>query len=390
MTEFQKDIFLLLKSAITGTVCEIKNDFDWKLAKEYGRKHKILPLLFIGADNSNVEIPIKVKNDFLMSYMAYLNHSEKQLYELEIIKKRFNERNLKYVILKGSILKHYYPQPELRPMGDIDILIDQEQYNDIRSVMSELDYVEGKESDHELVWQKNDVMIELHKKLIPSYNKDYYVYFEDCWKMVKAIVPNSNIYVFSAEDNFIYIFSHFTKHYRDAGIGILHLVDLYVYKSKHMDMDIEYIESALEKLKMLKFYKNIMATIDMCFYNGTENDISNYIVDVIFNSGSYGTFESQALSTAVKITKNDMCNSRNKLIWNRIFMPYGKMCQRHKILLKLPILLPIFWIYRIISIIFKKETIKKEIYKINLSSEKNISDYYNSLKLVGLDFDFEE
>jgi len=51
--------------------------------------------------------------------------------------------------------------------------------------MADLGYEELYESDHELVWNHDLMRIELHKRLIPSYNKDYYQYYGDGWQLAK-------------------------------------------------------------------------------------------------------------------------------------------------------------------------------------------------------------
>ncbi len=94
--------------------------------------------------------------------------------------------------------------------------------------MNRLGYLPGVESNHEYVWDKKNMLhVELHKMLIPSYNKDYYAYFGDGWRLAKKY--DGSEFKMSDEDTFVYIFTHFAKHYRDAGIGIRHITDIYVY-----------------------------------------------------------------------------------------------------------------------------------------------------------------
>lgn len=393
MTRFQKDIFALIKSSLLNVQVIIEDDFDWSLAKECGKKHKILPLLFYGAYNSQIKIPEEIEKEISLITTKHLIVSERQLFELNIIKKKFAENNIDFVVLKGSVQKMFYPKTEMRPMGDIDILIKIEQYDKISNIMVELGYTAERESDHELIWIKPGVMIELHKRIIPSYNADYYKYFGDGWKLAKPGSEFKGEYIFSPEDNFIYLFTHFSKHYRDAGIGILHLVDLYVYLNANKSLDIEYIENELKKLELYEFYNNIIYTLKVCFEDLPEVDISSFIVDKIFESGSYGSTKSQAMSIAVKKTKNikNRRNIRIVLFFKRVFMPYKEMCRRHPILKKAPCLLPFLWVYRIIYIsLFKRRNIKKEITYMRISDSNSVIKYYDELKYVGLDFNFDE
>ena len=393
MTEFQRDIFSLIKSAVFSAPVKISKDFDWGKAVKLGLNHKILPLLYYGAHNSGINIPDEIEESLLVLVTRYLITSEQQLQDLDKIKNLFNKANIKYMPLKGSVLKSYYPRPELRPMGDIDILIDLDQLDKISECMAAIGYVEEKTSDHEIKWFKGERLIELHKRLIPSYNVDFYNYFGDGWKLAKPVSEGSNVYELSCENAFIYLFTHFAKHYRDAGIGILHLVDLLVFTDRHKNLDLAFVKREIKKLGLYEFYINVMFMLGVCFSGAKATDISDHIINKIFESGSYGNLKTQILSTAVKSTKNVKHKRfmRFTLFLKRVFMPYRGMCNRHKILKKLPFLLPFFWIYRIFSVLlFKRKNIKIELNYLKASDAESILNYYEDLKLVGLDFNFDE
>ena len=244
--------------------------------------------------------------------------------------------------LKGAVLKKLYPKPEMRVMGDGDILIKSEQYEIIREAMQSLGYTEFIESDHEFIWNKPNIHIELHKRLIPSYNKDYYFYYGVGWKFAKP--DAGSCCKMSDEDTFVYIFTHYAKHYRDGGIGIRHITDLYVFLTSNPKLDKKYIETELNKLGLLKFYKNTINTIDVWFNNKQANDISDFITDRIFESGSYGTYVSHILSGAVK-SSNFGKNAKFKKVFNLIFPPYNDMSRKYLVLKKIPLLLQRYFFY---------------------------------------------
>ena len=388
MNETQIGIISLIKSAITGEKAVISKDFDWQKAIKAVKKHQIAPLIYYGIINSC----IKVSED-LFSLLENttcqciaLNHN--QIFELENIYKAFNESGIEYMPLKGAVLKKLYPKPEMRVMGDGDILINAEQYEIICEAMQALGYTEFIESDHEFIWNKPNIHIELHKRLIPSYNKDYYSYYGDGWRFAKP--DAGSCYKMSDEDTFVYIFTHYAKHYRDGGIGIRHITDLYVFLTSNPKLDKKYIETELNKLGLLKFYKNTINTIDVWFNNKQANDISDFITDRIFESGSYGTYVSHILSGAVK-SSNFGKNAKFKKIFNLIFPPYKDMSRKYPVLKKNPLLLPFMWIVRIINILFtKKYKIAERRKELNYMSEENIAKYKKELNYVGIDFNFNK
>ena len=164
------------------------------------------------------------------------------------------------MLLKGSVLKNLYPKTDMRVMGDIDILIRLEQYEFIRQIMRDLGYEEIAESDNELVWYRPPLIrVELHKALFPTTHNDYFTYFEHVWELVNKNQVNNVSYSFNNEDHLIYLFTHFADHYRNGGIGIKHMVDLYVFISKHSSLEVSYIKAELTKLHLYVFYENILS-----------------------------------------------------------------------------------------------------------------------------------
>ncbi|MBP5467412.1 MAG: nucleotidyltransferase family protein, partial [Clostridia bacterium] len=252
----------------------------------------------------------------------------------------------------------------------IDILIREKDYKrKIRPLMLKSGYTEGIESDHELHWEKYGSIIELHKRIIPSYNKDFYRIIGDGWEWVQ-------------DNEYAYVFTHFAKHYRDSGIGISHLVDLEVLRTKATD-------NGLKELHLDKFYENVQRTLDCWFKDREYDEITERITDTIFRSGEYGTQETAVKSQNLKRingTGGDYKKARFKDFVFRVCPPYGVMKIRNPILKKLPILLPFFWIWRLLSAPFKGKI--RANYEQNKSITQDKSDYKEELNAVGLDYWF--
>ena len=147
-------------------------------------------------------------------------------------------------------------------MGDADVLIHAEQYNKIVPILEKNDFTFVKENLNELCWQKLPFYIELHRYLISPQHKDYYGYFGDGWQLARPSEGFKHRFEMSDEDFFVFLFAHFTKHYRSSGIGIKHMTDIWVYLKAKPELDIKYIERELDKLKMLTFYKNVLRTVN--------------------------------------------------------------------------------------------------------------------------------
>lgn len=387
--DMQKRALLnVVKSSLTNEKTDLsacKLDYDFLV--EYSLRHHAIVMLYYGlyncdvkADNINPDIFNKVMNEI------YIDTRQQQ--QISEIRRLFTNNKIDFIILKGGVLKNLYFKSEMRRMGDIDILIKTNQYSKISNIMKQMGYTLQGETDHELKWTKSGILIELHKKLIPSYNKDFYSYYGDGWKFAKH--KTGNEYVLKKEDMFIYLFTHFAKHYRDAGIGIIHMCDLWVYMTS-FQLDYTYIKNELKKLKLYEFYKNVKDTLSVWFENKEDTEMTDYITDVILNSGIYGTHDNHVFSAALKNRNKYKNTTKEKLhrILKTIFPPFTTMRNRHRVLFKLPFLLPICWVLRWFDLIFKKrDRIKNKMDDFTILNDNNMADYHSQLKYVGLDYHF--
>lgn len=382
------DIIKMICSVINGNSIDMSALQDYKTIIEMASKHHIVTLLYYVFYTNNVQLETEIGQHMQDIVFSEITINEKQLYYIDEISGKFNENNIDHIFLKGSVLKKLYPCAEMRSMSDIDILIREEQYPQIVKIMKLIGFDFAYESDHELVWKKGQIIVELHKILISTYNRDLYAYFGDGWK--RAILNENNKYVFSDDDFFIYVFSHFTRHYRDAGIGIIHMCDLYVILNSY-ELDWAYITEELKKLHLYEFWNNIKATMDVWFNNGKSTDITDCVTNTIINSGVYGLKDTTRFSFALKSRKTHKNLFTGKIcrIARGVFPSFESMIRKYPIIKKFSFLLPVFWIWRLIVIFCTRgDEIKTEIYNVTSVKDADVENYQKALKYVGLDYNF--
>lgn len=385
-------VITLVRNAISGEKNSVPIEFNISDAIAVAQKHQIVNMLYYGALQAGITQNESLKQLFALACVA-LARSEQQKTEVNNIFVAFNKFGIEYMPLKGTQLKYLYPKADMRYMVDADILIKPSQYDEIKQILSQMGYKEKTESDHEFVWYKSSLVLELHKRLIPSYNKDYYRYFGDGWHLARPVKGQLNRYEMSPEDTFIYLFTHFSKHYRDAGIGIRHITDLWIYRKENPKLNENYLECELKKLQLWDFYINVMSTLDVWFKDGKSTEITDFITGVIFDSGSYGTYAAHIASEAVKLMKTSSTTkgARNKKIIRVLFPSRENMIKRYPILEKAAILLPLFWILRgVETLIFSFDKVKRQRQDIKYLNDENIFNFQKALEFVGLDFNFKE
>lgn len=361
-------------------------DINWENILKISLAHNITNIVGYAITNGKYDVPVEIKKQFEKKVLERLCVSTNQNKEIEKVLDNFEEKNILYMPLKGIILQDLYPQKDMRTMADADILIKSTQYDDARKVLTDLGYDFHCESDHEFNYIKKPYMhIELHKYLIPSYNDDLYKYFGDGWKRAKLCCEGSSRYELSTEDNFIYLVAHFAKHYRDAGIGIKSVIDLWIYIKKYSDMNMDFVYSELEKLNLKNFFDSLLRLIKGWFEDEPMDEVTSLMTVFIINSHTFGTMKNKISATSIRGNKNIEDAERFKYL-RAIFPNIKKMRVIFPVLKNFPILLPFFWVYRVVRfVLFRRDRIEKNRQAINSINVNNIKEYDKHMKMVGID-----
>lgn len=387
MNTTQQGIILLMKSAVTGEKLVLPADFDIEAAVPEINRHKIHTLVFQGAVNCSVPKKHPVMQQLFQKYCRAMLVSEGQMREVHRIYQAFDENGIDYMPLKGCNMKSRYPKPELRIMGDADILIRMEQYEKISAIIEALGFSFKCESDHELIWQSGSLYLELHKRLVPSYQRDLSPFFDGCWE--RAEVTGGTRYGMLPEDEWIFLFTHFAKHCRDSGIGCRHVVDLWVFLRSYPQLRESYVMDALERLQLLEFYENMRKLMRVWFEQESSDDMTEILTAYIFESGNWGDAISGVLSGVVRNSRSkaEIKRARLQYLWRYAFPSLEIMQRRHKILKKAPWLLPVMWVVRLLyKALFDKKEQKRVQRNFSVITEENIQNRQTLLRLIGLDY----
>jgi len=387
MTQENKFLLSLIGSVISGESDYPELDFepDWVKLYELSKKHSIANIIGYGITGGKYNVPADIKEKFSKKIFQSVAVSENQMSEFTSIFKAFEENNIDYMPLKGLEIKNLYASSDMRNMSDGDVLIKTEQYEKIDEIMKKLGYVFELESNHEYVYRKPPfVNVELHKLLIPSYNEDLYAYYGDGWKLAEN--NDSTRYKLNTEDNFIYIFTHFAKHYRDGGAGIKYISDIWLYLKKNA-VDMSYVMTEFEKLGLREFAENIFKLAKVWFENEQSDELTDDMTEYILNSGQYGNIQNAAIANELRENQNTEADDlkKNKLV-RMLFPSRFHMKENYAVLKKYPFLLPFVWGYRIIkNVVLFKNSAKIYNQKKEYLADEKLSSFDKHMKSVGLD-----
>lgn len=392
LTVFQQGFLRIVRAGVKNEKQVLPEGFDTERLFDAAKMHHLIGIVYNGAVLCGIDKELPVMKKLFLGTLKEAAVHERQKHEFEQIKRKFNELGIDYMPIKGVLIKELYPEPSIRYMNDVDILIRDRDYGIIKKAISNFGYTYRCESSHEYIWTKAGVLIlELHKSLVSSRNEDFYGYFGDGWD--KAVKKGEYEYGLNPEDEFIYTFCHFTKHYRYCGVGVKYIIDLFMYR-KNKKLDYEYIERELEKIGILEFYRNIQKVIECWFEDSNMDEKTEFISDFIIISGVYGRHENEIASLVLQKKTNGYdfgTSSKVKLFVMRAFPTLSVMKVHYKYLEKLGFLLPFAWVCRWFNALLKKrKNIAKHIKDIKRVNDKDVEDLRRKLEYVGLDFKFKE
>ena len=390
----RQGVLALIHSAVSGEAKTLPEGFDLEAAVPIVHAHKVGNLVYYGAVNCGIDPhSVVMQKLFTVTYKCMLV-DEQQRREIEKLAAAFEHAGIDYLPLKGVMLKNLYPKTDMRIMGDADIMIRYEQYEKIKAVVEELGYTFKVETDHELVWDNSKLHLELHKRLVPAYNKDFASYYGDCWRLARTVSAATCEYEMSDEDHMIFLLTHFAKHYRNGGIGVRHVLDLYIYRNAKPNLDHQYIICELKKLKLDVFYEHILATISAWFEGGDHTESTRMISQHIFDGGAYGSSVGRSMADAIRDKAESGKTARQlkrERWWHAIFLPYDSMCIKYRWLKKCPVFLPLMWVVRWIDILFRSPNrVRAQSKKFALVEDTALDTYESQMQAVGLGFHFEE
>ena len=383
MNTIQTGITILLRSGITGEKLLLPEGFSMEAALPVLKNHSVVSLAYEGAVNCGLDTGSPVMQRMMLASLRLLMAHEKQARDLESIFVAFQQEEIPFLPMKGCNLKKLYPKPELRPMGDADILIRVEDYPRIRPVMERLGFTESADTDHSYHWHTENLEVELHKNMVRPAEKYFFSHYGTGWQLAET--DRGCRYRLSREEEYAFAFVHLTKHYRSMGIGLRHFVDLYVYRRAWPDLDMDRVCRILGMLDLSEFHANVMDTLEVWFSGKEETPATRLITEFVFASGNWGQMDTYYLTEAAKSTGK---HSGPRSVLRALFPQYAVMCRYYSVLTRWAVLLPVFWIVRWFAIVlFRRKTIRRKLRILRDMDDDEVRKRREALRAVGLELE---
>ena len=349
---------------------------DWTRLLRIAKRHSLGSLLYhvLPQISKELQPPTDIKDEMSQLAMNAAASDIKQKVALAELEREFEDHHLCFMAVKGSHTKNYYPKSEFRTMGDLDVLYKDVQHKEVKELLSKLGFdgfESGLKHDH---YQKTPfITLEMHRGLVAA-NTIAEAYYEDIWQRAKKDDEKEYIYCMTLEDQYVYTMIHLLEHFKEGGVGIRFVMDIYVFLQQK-ELNKKYVSNEFEKLHISQFARNIESLANKWFgtYNVESDGLLNELEIFILKNGIYGKV---GQAKAIALEKN----GRLKYVMTMAFPNLKSMQSLYPWLKGKAILLPVAWVIRMgRTALFRKNSISTVVGTVRTGDKKKgkeLLDFY--------------
>lgn len=304
--------FILLKAGLWEKDIELISYDKGVFAKalKIAEEQSVVGLIAAGVEHiTDVKIPQDVALDLVGSSLQIEQRNKGMNRFVAQLFTSFEKKGLSAVLVKGQGVAQCYERPLWRACGDIDLLLDKDNYEKAKNLFDNYaDRVgdEVKESHHKDysfgTWE-----VELHGSMRSGLWKKLDGFIDETQRDVCSegkirIWDNGDTQVQlpSSENDVLLVFSHILQHFFKGGIGLRQVCDwcrlLYTYREK---LDVDFLRLRLFFMGVESEWKAFAALVvdnlgmpaeAMPFYNSSKKwrRKADRILDFILETGNFG------------------------------------------------------------------------------------------------------
>jgi hypothetical protein len=195
------------------------------MAKQQG----VISLAYDGAVALKVALPEQIRQTWNRRTMAGVVRNERLLAAQDEVLGWLDAAGIPAAILKGSSVARHYPQPELRVLGDVDILVPRAQVEQVQQILQCNGY-RMHESDHNfhIGFDRDGAYVEIHYDVIspPDCKGGNAVQKETAHFLDhtdRGQVHTHTFPVLSQHHQALMLLLHMVRHMTEGGIGLRQL-----------------------------------------------------------------------------------------------------------------------------------------------------------------------
>lgn len=227
-----------------------QNHLDWQAVCKVAQAERVAPLLYKLVRGRGI-VPAGVEQTLQRAYELTSRRNLYRLHELAAILRRLEEKGIAAIVLKGAALAEVvYRNIAVRPMSDLDVLVERENVPAASEALVGLGYEpksftpQGDVFRHwtEVVLRKpggGDTFVDVHWNLIVSAYYQYKIEPGWFWETAQPVqIGGARTLVLGPEAQILHLCAHLQFHHDGQGLGWLHdIAEVVAFYEGRIDWD---------------------------------------------------------------------------------------------------------------------------------------------------------
>lgn len=322
---------------------------DFEAIFELAKKQDVENIVFLSIDQLENNIDSNLYSIWQEAYYKRMKYSVFQDMALEELIKVFTKAGIDCMPLKGSVIKNYYPSPDLRCMGDIDFLVREQNRQVVRDIMHSLGYIDDILDDGQVDGFKRGKIdyIEIHYDFSAE-NHIMHDVFTIYWN---KLLPTDieHLYEMTFEDLYFFNIGHYVKNMHNKGMGLRGVVDTFVLWNRLTDNQKQVLNERFAEVNIDEFNSKLVKIADIWFNEVKDDGSLDALQKYLLNKKTYGDYKTETILNAVY---SEQTSSNAKYLKDKIFPSADDLYERFDIKRKCFLILPFLWIWRILLQLF--------------------------------------
>lgn len=267
----QQAFFALVRAGLWEKEVKLSlfENIDWLRIYQLAREQALHGVVLAGIDHSDVKPP----KELLLQWIGEMQQIEQRNVAMNHFIGEHADKMMKVgintLLVKGQGIAQCYDRPLWRTCGDIDLLLDEENYHKAVTYFNAIASTVGNEVKERLHYdcQVGSWTVELHgtlhgglfQAMDDSLDEVQNEMFE---KQLFRTWKNGDNYVYLPAPNadVIFVFTHILQHFSQGGIGLRQICDLcrllWTYREK---LEGSLLEARLNRMKLVRVWKTFGA-----------------------------------------------------------------------------------------------------------------------------------
>ncbi len=372
----------LLYAALFDAESEQIPQTDYAQLFSVSKNNAVANIVACGIRKSGIEVNEMVRAQFDKESDKALFVYAMQSQQVSILCDVFERAEIPFVLLKGTRMRDFYPNPSMRTSSDIDILVRADDEK-LKQTMEQAGYKFLNDEGNTINFMLGAaVEVELHTNLFEE-SVSCHAYFDAIWDRVQPVDGTHYQYVMSEEDFYATMIAHFAKHFTRYGCGIRNAIDVAVYlRNAPATFDRTKADAILKDIGLLDFERKLRH-LQEAWGTETWSETDQTLTDYILGCGVFGTLKSRNLH---EINRRGIKHGKTKRVLQHVFPNFKTMSSMYPVLKKCPILLPFCWIARSFRLIFSDHShIKQAMIQVSEINDASVKETSCIMREMHLD-----